>query len=58
LGISVERVTGRKVRGLQMEEIGFKCQTFFYLSLKQQEEANYKCEFFPLLYANVKRGFF
>ena len=24
-----ERVTGRKARGLQMEEIGCKCQTFF-----------------------------
>ena len=36
-----ERVTGRKARGLQMEEIGCKCQTFFYLSLKRQEETNY-----------------
>ena len=27
-----ERVTGRKARGLQMEEIGCKCQTFFSLS--------------------------
>ena len=34
-----ERVTGRKARGLQMEEIACKCQTFF-LSLKQQEETN------------------
>ena len=25
-----ERVTGRKARGLQMEEIGLKCQTFFF----------------------------
>ena len=25
---SIERVTGRKARGLQMEEIGCKCQTF------------------------------
>ena len=33
-----ERVTGRKARGLQMEEIGFKCQTF--LSLKRQEETS------------------
>ena len=31
-----ERVTGRKARGLQMEEIACKYQTF--LSLKQQEE--------------------
>ena len=28
-----ERVTGRKARGLQMEEIGFKCQKFFFVSL-------------------------
>ena len=33
-----ERVTGRKARGLQMEEIACKCQTFF--SLKRQEETN------------------
>ena len=26
-----ERVTGRKARGLQMEEIACKCQTFFSL---------------------------
>ena len=38
-------VTGRKARGLQTEEIGCKCQTFF-LSLKQQEETNYKCQGF------------
>ena len=35
-----ERVTDRKARGLQMEEIGCKCQTLFYLSLKRQEETN------------------
>ena len=29
---NTERVTGRKSRGLQMEEIGWKCQTFFFLS--------------------------
>ena len=35
LGVSLlingpdERVTGKKARGLQMEEIGCKCQTFF-----------------------------
>ena len=27
----IERVTGRKARGLQMEEIGCKCQTFLSL---------------------------
>ena len=34
--VDPERVTGRKARGLQMEEIACKYQTF--LSLKQQEE--------------------
>ena len=34
-----ERVAGRKVRGLQMEEIGCKCQTFL-ISFKRQEETN------------------
>ena len=33
-----ERETVRKARGLQMEEIACKCQTFF--SLKRQEETN------------------
>ena len=39
---TVERVTGRKAKGLQMEEIGCKCQAFFFsLSLfKWQEETN------------------
>ena len=37
---------GRKTKGLQTEKIGCKCQTCFYLSLKQQEETNYKCQIF------------
>ena len=40
-----ERITSRKARGLQTEEIGLKCQTIF-LSLKLQEETNYKCHIF------------
>ena len=32
-----ERVTGRRARDLQMEEIACNCQTFFF-SLKRQEE--------------------
>ena len=28
---TTERITGRKARGLQMEEIGCKCQTFLPL---------------------------
>ena len=38
-GVRTERVTGRKARGLQMEEIGCKWQIFFF-SLKWQEETN------------------
>ena len=41
-----ERVTGRKARGLQMEEIGCKCQTFKNLSLKWQEETNSLWKYF------------
>ena len=51
--VGCERVIGRKARGLQMEEIGCKCQTFF-ISLKQQEETNV-LDFPPLLYTNLKR---
>ena len=50
--VGCERVIGRKARGLQMEEIGCKCQTFF-ISLKQQEETNV-LDFPPLLYTNLK----
>ena len=51
-----ERITGRKTRGLQMEEIGCKCQTFFNLSHKQQEETNYKCQISsPSLYKFKRR---
>ena len=53
-----ERVTGRKVRGLQTEGIGCKCQTFVvYLSIEWQEETNYKCQIFFLLYTKLKGGF-
>ena len=41
-----KRITDMKARSLQMEEIACKCQTFFSLSLKQQEETNYKCQIF------------
>ena len=46
---SFERVTGRKARGLQMEEIGFQVSNIFYLSLKWQEETT-SVIFFLLLY--------
>ena len=49
----------RKARGLQMEEIGCTCQTFFYLSLKRQKETNYKCQIFcPSLYKSKRRFLF
>ena len=51
-----ERVTGRKARGRLMMEIGFKCQTFF-LSLKQQDETNYKCQIFSPSLHKIKRRF-
>ena len=55
-----DRVTGRKSRGPQVEEIGSKCQMFsLSLSLKQQEKTNYKCQIFPpLLYTKLKGSFF
>ena len=52
-----ERVTGREPRGLQTEETGCKSQTFFYLSLKRQEETKlHVSDFFPPLY-KIKRRF-
>ena len=49
-----ERVTGRKARGLQIEEIACKCQTFLsLLSGRRKQTSN----IFFLLYTNLKRGF-
>ena len=49
-----DRVTGRKARSLQTEEIGCKCQAFsLSLSLKRQEETN-KCQIFSLFYTKLK----
>ena len=49
-----ERVTGRKARVLQMEEIACKCQTFLsLLSGRRQQTSN----IFFLLYTNLKGGF-
>ena len=53
-----ERVTGRKARGLQTEEIGCKCQTFFLSLLSGRRKQTTCVVFFPLLYTNFKRGFF
>ena len=52
-----ERVTGRKVRGLQTEEIGWKCQTFFLSLLSGWRNKLQVLRSFPLLYTNLKRGF-
>ena len=53
---SNERVIGRKARGLQTEEIGCKCQTFF-LSLLSVRKKQTSVIFFPFLNTNLKRGF-
>ena len=49
-----ERVTGRKARGLQMEEIACMCQTFLSLLSGRRKQTN---NIFFLLYTNLKRGF-
>ena len=63
LGVSLlingpdERVTGRKARGLQMEEIGCKCQTFFISLISSRRKQTTSVRFFsPSLY-KFKRGF-
>ena len=53
----IERITGRKARVLQTEEIHCKCQIVFYFYLKLQEETNYKCQIFFLLHTKLKGGF-
>ena len=51
-----EKVTDRKARGLQTEDIGCKCQTFFiFLLSSRRKQASVM--YFPLLYTNIKRGF-
>ena len=49
-----ERVTGRKPRGLQMEEIAYKCQTFLSLLSGRGKQTS---DIFFLLYTNLKGGF-
>jgi len=49
-----ERVTGRKARGLQAEEIACKCQTFLSLISGRRKQTS---EIFFLLYTNLKGGF-
>ena len=52
----LERVTGRKARDLQMEEIGCKCQTLFFSLLSNRRKQTSDI-FFPLLHTNLRRGF-
>ena len=52
----IERVTSMKARGLQMEEIGCKCQTFF-ISLLSGRRKQTSVSLFPLLYTNLKKRF-
>ena len=49
-----EGVTGRKARGLQMEEIACKCQTFLSLLRSRRKQTS---NIFFLLYTNLKGGF-
>ena len=51
-----ERVTDRKARGLQTQEIGCKHHTFF-ISLLSSRRKQTSVIFFSLLYTNLKRGF-
>ena len=50
----IERVTGKKDRGLQMEEIGCKYQTFLSLLSSRKKQTS---DYFFLLYTNLKGGF-
>ena len=65
LGLTSERVTGRKDRGLQTEEIGCKCQTFLsLLSGRRRQTSNifffsikFKRRFFLKCYVAMTPGF-
>ena len=54
VGGGSERVTGRKARGLQMEERGCKCQIFLSLLSSRKKQTN---DMLFLLYTNLKGGF-
>ena len=49
-----ERVTGRKARGLQMEERDCRCQTFLSLLSSRKKQTS---DISFLLYTNLKGGF-
>ena len=48
---SIERVTGRKAKGLQTEKIACKCQTFLSLLSSRRKQTS---DIFFLLYTNLK----
>ena len=50
--LPIERVTSRKARNLQREEIGCTCQAFF-ISLSGRRKQTTSVRFFPSLY-NLK----
>ena len=52
LGRKGERVTGRKARGLQTEEIGCKCQTFLSLLIGRRKQTS---DIFSSLYKFKRR---
>ena len=49
-----ERVIGRKIRGLQTEEIGCKCQTFFISPLSSRRKQTTSVRYFFLLHKKLK----
>ena len=52
--LTSERVTGRKAVGLQMGEIGFKCQAFFLSLLRARRKQTTSVLFFPFSIQNYK----
>ena len=52
---NTERVTGRKARGLQTEEISSKCQTLFLSLLSSRRKQTSVMFFSPSLYKFKKR---
>ena len=55
---SNKRLIVRKARGLQTEEIGCKCQTFFIFVLSRRRKQAISISFFSLLHTKFKGGFF
>ena len=51
-----ERVTGRKARGLQTEEIGCNCQTFFISLLSSRRKQTTRVRFLASLVAQLVKN--